>query len=158
MQHVRKKLRETEVSASGQTGPVQFQTPINFSSGTGRGPVYFLDLPLKSDHDRIEDIPVDVARCVRRAIEALDDLPLKGGDFWHHDLFTKAKPGKFRGDDFRSAARRALRGLATIDPEQAPRAHDRACRLLRDALERSHRAVECLAAEREIAGLRSRNG
>ena len=134
-----------------------FQPPSSFSAGTSHRLVHFFDQPWTSDHERIEDILADVARAVRGAIEALDEIPLAGGEFWHHDLVAKARPGKFLGDDFRNAARRALRALATQDPELAPAAHDRACRLLRDALEHSHRAVELLAAEREIADFRSRN-
>ena len=134
-----------------------FQPPGNFGSGSSHRVVHFLDQQIHTDHQRIEDILADVARCMRGAIEALDEIPLAGGEFWHHDLVAKARPGKFLGDDFRNAARRALRALATQDPELAPAAHDRACRLLRDALEHSHRAVELLAAEREIADFRSRN-
>lgn len=135
-----------------------YQPPSSFGSGTSHRLVHFFDQPHKTDYERIEDILADVARCVRGAIEALDDMPLEGGEFWRHNLIGKSKPGNFLGDDFRNAARRALRALATQDPELAPAAHDRACRLLRDALEHSHRAVELLAAEREIADFRSRNG
>ena len=131
-----------------------FQPPGTFSSGSSHRVVHFLDQQIHTDHQRIEDILADVARCMRGAIEALDEIPFEGVDYWRHDLIRKAGTGRFLSDEFRNAARRALRALAQQDPETAPAAHDRASRLLRDALEHSHRVTELLAAEREIADVR----
>ena len=134
-----------------------FNPPNSFASGTSHRVVHFLDQQIHTHHDRAEDILADAARCVRGAIEALDEIPFSGVDFWRHDLIQQTGTCRFLNDEFRIAARRALRALAQQVPEQAPEAHDRASRLLRDALEHSHRVTELLAAEREIAEFRNQD-
>lgn len=134
-----------------------FQPPSNFPSTNNHRLVHFFDQQVHTDHKRIEDIHADIARCLRKAIEALDEIQFGGVDYWRHDLIRKAGTGRFLNDEFRNATRRALRALAQQDPETAPAAHDRASRLLRDALEQSHRVTELLNAEREIADVRGRD-
>ena len=131
-----------------------FPTPTTFPTNNTHRMVLFLDQQLHGDYERIEDILADAARYTRAAGEAIAQLPyeaLKPLQSWARDLDKYSERRRFLTDDYRHAARSALRELARLDPELAPELIDGAMRNLRDALEASHRVTDLLAAEQEIA-------
>lgn len=102
----------------------------------------------------VDDLGEDAARQTRAASEAIAQLPyeaLKSIQSWARDLEKHSERRRFLTDDYRHAARSALRELARLDPELAPGLIDSAMRNLRDALEAAHRVADLLAAEQEIA-------
>ena len=131
-----------------------FPTPTTFPTANTHRMVLFLDQQLHGDYERIEDILANAARHTRAASEAIAQLPyeaLKSIQSWVRDLDKHCERRRFLTDDYRHAARSALRELARLDPELAPGLIDSAIRSLRDALEASHRVADLLAAEQEIA-------
>jgi hypothetical protein len=131
-----------------------FPTPKTFPANNTHRMVLFLDQQLHGDYERIEGILADAARHTRAAGESIAQLPyeaLKPLQCWVRDLDKHSERRRFLTDDYRHAARSALRELARLDPELAPELIDGALRNLRDALEASHRVADLLAAEQEIA-------
>ena len=131
-----------------------FPTPKTFPTNNSHRMVLFLDQQLHGDYERIEDILANAARHTRAACEAIAQLPyeaLKPLQSWVRDLDKHSERRRFLTDDYRHAARSALRELARMEPEIASGLIDSAMRNLRDALEASHRVTDLLAAEQEIA-------
>ncbi|GGE29140.1 hypothetical protein GCM10011360_16560 [Primorskyibacter flagellatus] len=131
-----------------------FPIPQTFPTNNTHRMVLFLDHQLHGDYERIEDILANAARHTRAASEALAQLPyeaLKPIQGWARDLEKHSERRRFLTDDYRHAARSALRELAKLEPEMASGPIDSAMRNLRDALEASHRVTDLLAAEQEIA-------
>lgn len=131
-----------------------FPTPKTFPTNNTHRMVLFLDQQIHGDYERIEDILANAARHSRVAGEAIAQLPyeaLKAVQSWARDLEKHCEKQRFLTDDYRHAARCALRELARLEPELAPGLIDSAMRNLRDALEASHRVADLLAAEQEIA-------
>ncbi|MBY6164621.1 hypothetical protein KUW14_02070 [Pseudooceanicola nitratireducens] len=131
-----------------------FPKPTTFPTENTHRLVVFLDQKLHGDYERMEDILADAARHLRRAEEAIAQLPydaFKPIQGWVRDLGKHAEKCRFLTDDFRHAAQSALRELAKLDPDDAPALIGSAMRHLRDALEASHRVTDLLAAEQEIS-------
>jgi len=131
-----------------------FPTPTTFPTENTHRLVLFLDQKLHGDYERMEDNLADAARHMRRAEEAIAQLPydaFKPIQSWVRDLGKHVEKRRFLTEDFRHAAQSALRELAKLDPDEAPALIDSDTRHLRDALEASHRVTDLLAAEQEIS-------
>ena len=131
-----------------------FPKPTTYANGNNHRLVLFLDQKMHGDFERIEDILADAARHTRAANEAIGQLPheaFKPLQRWSGDLDKHLEQNSLLTEDFRHAARSALREMAKLEPEPAPGLIDDATRLLRDALEASYRVCDLLAAEQAIA-------
>ncbi|MBB4212837.1 hypothetical protein EV659_1216 [Rhodothalassium salexigens DSM 2132] len=138
------------------------QTPTSIPNGNTHRVIHIQGEGYRADFDRVEDIAADALADARAAIEVLRGLP--------YDHFKPLQPRlerladrvarrKALDDEFRTTCETLLRDLARIDPDDTTaRSLDHAMRLLREALNTSHRIADLLAAERDIGRTRGFEG
>ena len=131
-----------------------FPKPTTYANGNNHRLVLFLDQKMHGDFERIEDILADASRHTRAACEEISQLPyevFKPLQRWSGDLGKHLEKNSLLTEDFRHAARSALREISKLEPELAQSLIDDTTRRLRDALEASYRVCDLLAAEQAIA-------
>jgi hypothetical protein len=109
-----------------------------------------------TDFDRLHDLCADAARAARSALADMHKLPhdaMRPLEFHRKVLSEELDRGRALTDNFRDAATALLAGIAAFEPAADDRTRSAVLSNLTEALDRSHRVGDLVAAEKEIGRL-----
>ena len=110
-----------------------------------------------TDFDRMHDLCADAARAARNALAGMHKLPdeaMRPLQFHRQVLTDALDRGRVLTDSFREASIALLAGIAAFEHEADDRTRSAVLHSLNEALDRSHRVGDLLAAEKEIGRLK----
>jgi hypothetical protein len=105
-----------------------------------------------TDFDRMHDLCADAAHAARTALGGMDRLPheaMRPLQFHRKVLSDALDRGRVLTDSFREASIALLAGIAAFEQGADDRTRSAVLSCLNEALERSHRVGDLLAAEKD---------